>query len=62
MLLGLGLADAVVLIGVYVARLLNGGLPSKSQLWMNHVTFGKSIPELSCLKAPVFHLAIVPQL
>ncbi|KAL8645177.1 MAG: hypothetical protein Q9226_007416 [Calogaya cf. arnoldii] len=37
-LLGLGLADAVMLLGVYVARLMNGGFPNKSQLWMNYVT------------------------
>ncbi|KAL9605299.1 MAG: hypothetical protein Q9179_001506 [Wetmoreana sp. 5 TL-2023] len=39
-LLGLGLADAVALIFVYVSRLLNGGFPNKAQLWMNYILVG----------------------
>lgn len=39
-LLGLGLADAVALIFVYISRLLNGGFPNKAQLWMTYIIFG----------------------
>ncbi|KAL8992394.1 MAG: hypothetical protein Q9169_007137 [Polycauliona sp. 2 TL-2023] len=41
MLLGLGLALAIMLLGVYMARLLNGGVPDTGRkVWMNYVTFG----------------------
>ena len=39
-LLGFGLADAVSLIFVYVTRLVNGGFPTKAQLWMNYILVG----------------------
>ncbi|KAI4137779.1 MAG: hypothetical protein L6R39_007102 [Caloplaca ligustica] len=39
-LLGFGLADSVTLIGAYMVRLVNGGFPNKSQLWMNYILVG----------------------
>lgn len=39
-LLGFGYADAVALIFIYMARLINGGFPNKNQLWMNYIVVG----------------------
>lgn len=39
-LLGFGLTDAVILIGVYVVRLVNGGFLGKGQVWLNYTTVG----------------------
>ncbi|KAL8832758.1 MAG: hypothetical protein Q9170_004756 [Blastenia crenularia] len=39
-LLGFGLADAVAIIFIYMARLVNGGFPNKGQVWVNYITVG----------------------